>query len=309
MISEKLDNSITLNDSNSKIMNYAIEYMTMIAETTDKSIQYTESQVEIFDKAVQYIEEHVVENLKHQIGYTEMLKENIENIGNYANLVVEKINESINENKFIENENKEVKEITQTTPIVESAQVVENTLVDTIEEANKKLSDTLDALVESAKAEKEAKEDKSLNFLNFLSTTKRNEFDSLLESKKEEVVETFKTKQFFTTREVDAIYESIFVPKIEKLNFIDLMPEKFKEKWQNLSESVQDTIKSQAKYHPLNTQYQIDYFWSTRDLRERKQVLEPLNEEKKPEIIEEKKIISNERLSQISQLLHEKFNR
>jgi hypothetical protein len=45
------------------------------------------------------------------------------------------------------------------------------------------------------------------------------------------------------------------------------MPEKFKSSWESLNESQQASVKAQASVRNLDTQYKIDHFWSTRDLR------------------------------------------
>jgi len=56
--------------------------------------------------------------------------------------------------------------------------------------------------------------------------------------------------------------------------FIALMPSEYKEAWANLSESKQNNIIAQSKYHTLNTEYQVANFWQTRDLRDTKVELE-----------------------------------
>ena len=50
--------------------------------------------------------------------------------------------------------------------------------------------------------------------------------------------------------------------------FIALMPSEYTETWANLSEAKQNQIIAQAKYHTLNTEYQVANFWQTRDLRD-----------------------------------------
>ena len=57
-------------------------------------------------------------------------------------------------------------------------------------------------------------------------------------------------------------------------DFIQDMPEKFTEKWNNLAEGRRNQIIAESKFHPLNTQYQINNFWQTRDLREYSPVME-----------------------------------
>ena len=56
--------------------------------------------------------------------------------------------------------------------------------------------------------------------------------------------------------------------------FIALMPTEYSEAWTNLTEAKQNQIVAQAKYHTLNTEYQVANFWQTRDLRDTAVVLE-----------------------------------
>jgi hypothetical protein len=58
--------------------------------------------------------------------------------------------------------------------------------------------------------------------------------------------------------------------------FISAIPAEYKEKFEALTENKQAQIKAQAKYHNLNTEYQVRNFWETRDLREVKVDLEKL---------------------------------
>ena len=58
------------------------------------------------------------------------------------------------------------------------------------------------------------------------------------------------------------------------------MPEKFRSKWDNLSENRQQQIISESRFHPVNNQYGINNFWSTRDLRDTQIVTESINESK-----------------------------
>ena len=56
--------------------------------------------------------------------------------------------------------------------------------------------------------------------------------------------------------------------------FIALMPTEYSEAWANLTEAKQNQIVAQAKYHTLNTEYQVANFWQTRDLRDTKVEME-----------------------------------
>ena len=83
-----------------------------------------------------------------------------------------------------------------------------------------------------------------------------------------------------STVQAENIWESNFIEKPRELNIIDDMPEKYKERWSNLSEARQKQIIAESKFHSTNTQYAINNFWATRDLRNTQVELEAVNESK-----------------------------
>jgi hypothetical protein len=60
------------------------------------------------------------------------------------------------------------------------------------------------------------------------------------------------------------------------------MPAKFHDKWNVLSEGRKRQIIAEATFYPLTNAYQINNFWSTRDLREKQVQLEKINESISP---------------------------
>jgi hypothetical protein len=61
------------------------------------------------------------------------------------------------------------------------------------------------------------------------------------------------------------------------------MPERYKGVYESLNESQKDLISKQARlFGSLETQYQIDNFWQTRDLRPRKIEIQKINENESP---------------------------
>ena len=52
------------------------------------------------------------------------------------------------------------------------------------------------------------------------------------------------------------------------------MPSEYRETWNRLSEGKKNQILAQAKYHKLDTEYQVRNFWQQRDLRETSTVME-----------------------------------
>ena len=58
------------------------------------------------------------------------------------------------------------------------------------------------------------------------------------------------------------------------------MPQRYVGAWNGLNESQKNAIKAQASVRQLNTQYQIDNFWETRDLGSVNLVNESVNNER-----------------------------
>jgi len=119
-----------------------------------------------------------------------------------------------------------------------------------------------------------------MHFMNFLSESKKNEFDSLAEDKRNLIVESMNGNSIMSTIQAENIWDSCFITERKEINFIDDMPEKFRSKWDNLSENRKEQIISEARFHPVGNQYGINNFWQTRDLRDTQMNLESINESK-----------------------------
>ena len=63
------------------------------------------------------------------------------------------------------------------------------------------------------------------------------------------------------------LWESVFVQPAKTIDWLENMPGKYKSSWDSLNESQKTAIKAQASMRNLDTQYKIDNFWSSRDLR------------------------------------------
>ena len=301
-IAEKLDQSI--------------DYAQYLAENVDKNIAYTEYVAENTDKVIAFAnylaeglntqtisQEKLDETVTNLIAYSDYLKENVENVGKYSDYLAESINRLVESGATVKFNaadavNEEKPEAT-----------VEETPAEAVTESyTDKVSADVEALLEAAKNKVEMEDNRDLHFMRFLNESKRNEFTSLSEEKQEAIVESFKVNKYFSTADAERIWESNFKAKSETLNFIDNMPEKFKAKWENLSEARQNQIKAQSNLYPLNTQYQIDNFWQTRDLRPSQVALETINENKVA-AVEAPKTVDSEYLNYIKETVARKMGR
>tara|TARA_R110000751_G_scaffold17954_2_gene54898 strand:+ start:1050 stop:1496 length:447 start_codon:yes stop_codon:yes gene_type:complete len=116
--------------------------------------------------------------------------------------------------------------------------------------------------------------------MNFLSESKKNQFDSLADGKKGLIVESMNSNPIMSTIQAENVWESCFITERKAIDFIENMPEKFRGKWDNLSENRQQQLIAESKFHSLNTPYAINNFWGTRDMRSTQMSVETLNENK-----------------------------
>jgi hypothetical protein len=138
---------------------------------------------------------------------------------------------------------------------------------DPLEAYKNEISSKLDALVENATK----KENESPSFFRVVSSATREKYNALTESAKTQVRNTVSKRGFMTESEIVSLMSNaqlIVESTGSQPTFIALMPSEYTETWANLSEAKQNQIIAQAKYHTLNTEYQVANFWQTRDLRD-----------------------------------------
>jgi uncharacterized metal-binding protein len=291
-LAENIDKGISYSDYLAENMNKIKDYTTYLAEELDTSIQYAEHVAEKADQGIQYsnyvaenldngikYSEYVAEKVDQNIAYSEYLSENLDKNIKYSEYIAEKVNtedgEAINEElkghaKQMKDDGASDEEIKKMHPEVSDE--------DLKEEENYK--ETIDEKLNALIAKAEAKVVNEMHFMNFLTESKKNQFKELSEDKQKSIVESMNAKPIMSTVQADNVWESNFIEKPRELNIIDDMPEKYKERWSNLSENRQKQIIAESKFHKTETQYAINNFWATRDLRNTQVDLESINESK-----------------------------
>ena len=278
-LSENLDKSISYSDylaeNVDKIKNYSsylgeeldktIQYSEHVAEQADKGIQYSNYLGEALEKGIEY-SEYVAEKVDQNIAYSEYLGENLTKSIKYSEYIAENTNTI--EGKSINEESSE--------PIIEESI---NESVETVKET-KSYKDTISEKLESLISKAETKNLSEMHFMNFLSESKKNQFDSLADGKKGLIVESMNSNPIMSTIQAENVWESCFITERKAIDFIENMPEKFRGKWDNLSENRQQQLIAESKFHSLNTPYAINNFWGTRDMRSTQMNVETLNENK-----------------------------
>jgi methyl-accepting chemotaxis protein len=289
LVGEKTNVGINYSEQLAESMDHLIEYTKMVAEKTNESINYTQYlgektsslidfsnylseetsnrwgyQTHIneqLDKVISH-NDYIVEGVDSVVKYSEYLKENTENLSNYLNFVVEQINEGAS-----------IEDIKKSTDIItekakEVVQISESLEVDNNDDFKSDITNQLNAILESAKTEKEIETDKKYHFFQFLGETKRREFDSLNAETQEKIVNAFQTNRYYGTADANKIWEGCFIQPTKRADWLLQMPSRYLASWNTLTESQKNSIKAQASTRLLESQYQIDNFWATRDLRE-----------------------------------------
>ena len=279
-LSENLDKSITHTDYVVENVNKIKKYTKYLAEELDNSIQYSEHVAEKSDKGIQYsnylgeqldkgiaYSDYLAEKLDQGIKYSEYIKENVEKVGHYAEYIGENVNEHV---------------LNETASIKKGDSINENVTEakEAVVDYKTSITEKLNSLIEKAEENHAKFATPETKFFALLGESKKAEFSSLNESKQEEILNKFNSTRCLSTVEAQGIWESCFIEEKKALNFMDNMPSKYNEKWNDLSKIRQDQIIAESNYFPLNTEYQINNFWATRDLRSSKVSMEQLNENK-----------------------------
>jgi hypothetical protein len=234
-----------------------IEYSKHIAENVNSRTEYQDYVNEHTDKVIDY-QNYLVEGIDAVANYSEYIKENLENLGNYTDYIATSINENgVAKQKITDAVNEE-----ETTK-----EVVEENIINETVTFKTELNDKIQALVESAKKQKVEETAANTHFLHFLNEDRREEFKSFDDESKAKVIRAYESEDWFGSAEVSGIWESVFTPVEKTINWLDNMPSKYANSWDSLDESQKNAIKGQATMRNLDTQYKIDHFWSTRELR------------------------------------------
>jgi hypothetical protein len=277
-LSENLDKNISYSDYLAENVNSIKDYAGYLAEELDGSIQYAEHVAEMSDKGIQF-SNYVAENLEKSINYSEYVAEKVDQNIAYSEYLGENVDKSIKYSEYIaENINAPKGESLNEADEVETK--AEEVIVETKAEDTKDYKDSIDEKLNKLISAAETKNVSEMHFMNFLGESKKNQFNSLSEDKQATIVESMNAKPIMSTIQAENIWESNFIEKKKELDVITDMPEKFRSKWDNLSESRQHQILSESRFHPVGNQYGINNFWATRDLRSSQMVTESINESK-----------------------------
>jgi uncharacterized protein YoxC len=325
-LAEKMNSVIEYNNYMAEKLDQTIEHGDHIAEKVDQSIQYSEKIAESVNKVKEYsnyLAEAFNDGAathENMLKYVTYLKENLEKVTEYAEYIAENVNKNLIVEADVdaglpaEDIKARAKDVSvddidadgKVYPSAEDsaedklAKELEDELakepkgddvgkevteeVDRMDAYKKEISEKLQALVEKATV----KVSNNPHFFAFISEAKKEEFNSLTDAEKTSVIAKVEGKGFLTESQIYALWNNVIAgaPVENEPIVLAAMPSEYRETWNRLSEGKKNQILAQAKYHKLDTEYQVRNFWQQRDLRETSTVMEKV--EMVSEKVEEK---------------------
>lgn len=266
-VAEKSDYSIQYAEENAKKTNNILEYSKYLAEHVDSLAQFGD---------------HITEGMNKLADYSEYLKSNIETVGQYSDHTAENVKNiksrlsTINEaDKAKEIEDEINKKGAPKQHELEDGEVVigEKSKQNLVKESfdnniyKNELTEKLDKLIESAQKQT-ADFNGDLHFLRFLNESDRNKYFAMNERVQSKIISKAKNHTYTSEQDVQAIIESVISPADNTPLYLKNMPKEYRRIWENASNSKKQQIMAESRSYSLNTRFQIENFWETRDFRE-----------------------------------------
>ena len=316
-LAETLDRSITHQDYIADEANKIIEHNNYLAENMNKMVGYNDYLAEKMNQMVGH-QDYLAEKMNQMVDHQDYLAENINDTISYQNYVAEMLDKSIDySNMLAEEQNKS---IAHNNYLVEKM----NQMVDhqdyIVEEVNKigsniieeKKSEPVSNQTKAKDRVYEAKDEKTKTE----PVVEEEKFDtkayqSALAEKLDAILAVAK-KQYEEAKKAEAEALAEAKKNVDTKNFtlINYMPSRLNEKWSKLSDERKQEILEEAKMFVINNEASAEYFWNTRDFRDKQVELQKIDESAvaQPNAINEN-VVSDERLNAMKEQIQRRMRR
>ena len=300
-LAETLDRSITHQDYIADEANKIIEHNNYLAENMNKMVGYNDYLAEKMNQMVGH-QDYLAEKMNQMVDHQDYLAENINDTISYQNYVAEMLDKSIDySNMLAEEQNKS---IAHNNYLVEKMnQMVEHQDY-IVEEVNKIDSN----IIEEKKSKPVYRETKvKVNDEKFDAKA----YQSALTEKLDAIL-TVAKRQYEEAKkaEAEALAESKKNVDTKNFTLINYMPSRLNEKWSKLSDERKQEILEEAKMFVINNEASAEYFWNTRDFRDKQIELQKIDESvvAQPNAINEN-VVSEERLNLMKEQIQRRMRR
>jgi len=263
-LAEQLQKNCDHNDYLAEKIEATGNFTNYLAENLEKNFAHNDYLAEQLQKNCDH-NDYLAEQLQKNFDHNDYLAENINHSFKYQDYLAEQLQEVADDTDMI-SESANVRLPNRTAPVNESRQQTYATSKNRDYMSN--ISEKLDAIL-SAQT-KMVKED---NFLNFLSESRQQEFNSLNPEVQEMITEAMNSAKVKNETQANMVWKKVYESK-KGLDLVENMPAVYRDKWNALSDKRKAEILNEAKFYNLKGTNEIEYFWSTRDLRDNTVILE-----------------------------------
>lgn len=302
-LAETLDKSITHQDYIADEANKIIEHNNYLAENMNKMVGYNDYLAEKMNQMVAH-QDYLAENINDTISYQNYVAEMLDKSIDYSNMLAEEQNKSIAHNDYLVEKMNQM--IDHQDYIVEEVNKMGENLI----EETKKEKKVEDKVVEQTVVTE------SVNTKPVVEETKEEKFDvktyrDTLTEKLDAIIATAKAQYEEAKRvEAEALAESKKNVDTKNFTLINYMPSRLNEKWSKLSDERKQEILAEANMFVINNQASAEYFWNTRDFRDKQIEIQRVDEAvvAQPAPVVEN-AISDERLNAMKEQIQRRMRR
>ena len=307
-LAETLDKSITHQDYIADEANKIIEHNNYLAENMNKMIGHQDYLAENMNKMVGY-NDYLAEKMNQMVAHQDYLAENINDTISYQNYVAEMLDKSIDysnmlaeeQNKSIAHNNYLVEKMNQMIEhqdyIVEEVNKIDSNIIEEDKKERTKVKET--PVVETSVNESKEEKFDAKAYQSALT----EKLDAILAAAKAQYEEVRKA-------EAEALAESKKNVDTKNFTLINYMPSRLNEKWSKLSDARKQEILEESKMFVINNEASAEYFWNTRDFRDKQVELQKIDESAvaQPNALNEN-AVSEERLNAMKEQIQRRMRR
>ena len=302
-LAETLDKSITHQDYIADEANKIIEHNNYLAENMNKMVGYNDYLAEKMNQMVDH-QDYLAENINDTISYQNYVAEMLDKSIDYSNMLAEEQNKSIAHNNYlvekmnqmVEHQDYIVEEVNKI-----GSNIIEEKKSEPVSNQTKAKDKVYETKVENTKTEPVVEEEKFDAKAYQSALTEK--LDAILAAAKAQYEETKKA-------EAEALAESKKNVDTKNFTLINYMPSRLNEKWSKLSDERKQEILEEAKMFVINNEASAEYFWNTRDFRDKQVELQKIDESAvaQPNAINEN-VVSDERLNAMKEQIQRRMRR
>ena len=293
-LAETLDKSITHQDYIADEANKIIEHNNYLAENMNKMVGYNDYLAEKMNQMVEH-QDYLAENINDTISYQNYVAEMLDKSIDYSNMLAEEQNKSIAHNNYLVEKMNQM--IEHQDYIVEEVNKIDSNIIEEDKKERTKVKET-PVVKKSVNESKEEKFDAKA-----YQSALTEKLDAILAAAKAQYAEVKKA-------EAEALAESKKNVDTKNFTLINYMPSRLNERWSKLSDERKQEILEESKMFVINNEASAEYFWNTRDFRDKQVELQKIDESAvaQPNAINEN-VVSDERLNAMKEQIQRRMRR